>query len=157
MVRKSYRRLRCPVELDARLRAVREELGVSAVDQVWVFPPLPYQDPSAEFLLLSCFDGAPGRRRVFVARLLIEPLGDEGGDEVRWVQRLEPRGAAPRDVIPRVAERLVHRVGDSAPPIVGEIGGTPERWEDFLARVGNGGAPADGNGHARVDTGGGLG
>lgn len=141
------------MELDARLRAVQDELGPVAVDQVWVFSPLPQQDPAAEFVLFSCFDGAPERRRVIVARLLLETPAEEGGD-VRWVQRLEAHGTVPRDVIPRMAERLARRAGDSNTPVVGEIGGALERWEAFLRRCTNGGG-ASGNGH--VDRGRALG
>jgi hypothetical protein len=143
MVNRVNRRLKPPLDLDARLRAVQQELG-GAVDQVWVFTPLAHQDPACEFVLLSCFDGAPDRRRVVVARLCLEPLDEEGHD-VRWVQRLEVQGTAPRDVVPRLADRLSRRVGQATTPVVVEIAGAPERWQEFLrALAGNG---ANANGH----------
>lgn len=142
MVKRVNRRLKPPLELDARLRAVHEELG-AAVDQVWVFTPLAHQDPASEFVLLSCYDGAPDRRRVVVARLCLEPL-DEEGHEVRWVQRLEVQGTAPRDVVPRLVERLSRRVGEPTTPVVAEIAGAPERWEKFLTEIA--GHAANGNG-----------
>lgn len=144
-MRRLHRRLKPPMELPARLRAVHEELGATAVDRVWVFSPLSHQDPAAEFVLLSCYDGAPDRRRVLVARLVLEPLDDEG-HEVRWVQRLEAHGTAPREVIPRVADRLSRRVGDSSAPIVAEIGGAPERWDAFLRGLANGDSGTNGHG-----------
>lgn len=141
------------MELDARLRAVHEELGAAVVDRVWVFSPLSHQDPAAEFVLLSCFDGAPERRRVIVARLILEPL-DEEGHEVRWVQKLEAYGTAPRDVVPRMAERLSRRAGDPSAPRVAEIGGSADRWEAFLRELANGRGNAaypngDGGGNGR--------
>lgn len=132
------------MELDARLRAVHAELGAAAVDQVWVFTSLPHQDPASEFVLLSCYDGAPDRRRVVVARLCLESLDDEG-HEVRWIQRLEAHGTAPRDAIPRLAERLSRRAGDPAAPVVGAIGGDPDRWEAFVRDLLR--AESNGNGH----------
>lgn len=136
-MRKPDRRLRPTLDLGGRLKAAGDELGASAVDEVWIFPPLPNQEPPTEFVMLSCFDGAPERRRVVVARLTLEPL-DEEGDEVRWVQKLEEHGTAPQDVIPRLAERLLRRAGDSNAPLVAEIRGAPERWSDFLGHVTNG-------------------
>ena len=153
-MRTPHRRTRIPIGLEARLRAAAETLDPSAVDQVWIFPPLPDQEPAAEFLLFSCYDGAPDRRRVIAARVTVEPI-DEAGLEVRWVQRLDVHGTAPRDILPRVADRLVRRTGTPAPPRVVEIGGAPERWEALLAELAS--RPADGadggaNGAGRVDT-----
>lgn len=145
MMNRVHRRLRPPLDLDARLRAVHDELG-PAVDRVWVFTPLAHQDPASEFVLLSCFDGAPDRRRVVVARLCLEPV-DEEGHEVRWVQRLEVHGTAPCDVVPRLAERLLRRVGEPATPVVAEIAGAPERWEAFLRELAGNGARASTDGH----------
>lgn len=145
MLNRVNRRLKPPMELDVRLRAVHEELGATAVDQVWVFTPLPHQDPASEFVLLSCYDGAPDRRRVVVARLCLEALDEEGHD-VRWIQRLEVHGTAPRDAIPRLAERLSRRAGDPTTPVVAEIGGLPDRWEAFLRDLLR--AEANGNGNA---------
>lgn len=91
--------------------------------------------------MLSCFDGAPDRRRVVVARLTLESL-DEEGDEVRWVQKLEEYGTAPQDVLPRLAERLLRRVGDSSVPLVAEIAGAPERWDELVAHFKSGASGA---------------
>ncbi|MGH7545553.1 MAG: hypothetical protein ACREKI_05155 [Gemmatimonadota bacterium] len=144
MLNRVNRRLKPPMELDARLRAVLAELGATAVDQVWIFTALPHQDPASEFVLLSCYDGAADRRRVVVARLCLEPLADDA-HEVRWVQRLEAHGTAPRDAIPRLAERLSRRAGDPTAPVVGEIGGVPDRWEAFLRDLLR--TEPNGNGH----------
>ncbi len=70
---------------------------------------------------------------------------------MRWVQRLEAHGTAPVDVIPRVAQRLLQRVGQAEAALTVEIGGAPERWDEFLARFANGHASANGNGYDRVD------
>ncbi len=128
--------------LEARLRAIADELSPTSIDELWVFPPLPSRDAGSEFILVTSFDG-PERRRVLTAH--VEPeFKDETSDEFTWVQRLRELGAVPQNWLESLPDGLLRRLAEAGIPQVLEIGGQLEAWEEAVTSI----ASANGHGNS---------
>jgi hypothetical protein len=150
--------------LDLRLKAISESIPASSIDELWVFPPLPNRDIACEFIVLLCYDGGEDRRRILTSHVDARPVEPEG-EELEWVQRLREHGTAPHGWAAEIPDRLLQRLSDAGLPDVIEVGGEAEKWEEAIARfgnghgkgagagTGNGAAAALGNGLGIVDSG----
>ena len=66
--------------LELRLRAIAEKIPASNIDELWVFPPLPNRDLACEFIVLVCYDGGEGHRRILTSHVdaqFKDPESDE--------------------------------------------------------------------------------
>lgn len=74
--------------LAARLRELGRRVPPADISDVWVFPPLPYLEGSAEFLLFTRFttEGLDGKRRLCAAEFRSLPAGN-GANGSAWSVR----------------------------------------------------------------------
>jgi hypothetical protein len=134
------------VPLDVRLQAIAEKIPASIIDELWVFPPLPSRDVASEFLVLVCFDGGEGSRRILTSQLdLLFP--DPESDEFEWVQRVREHGTAPRRWVADIPDRLLQRLSEAGVPEVIPVGGRLEAWSEAVSRFTKGEGDGDGNGN----------
>lgn len=129
-----------PRSVEGRLRALAAEVPPLEIAELWVFPPLPDAESSAEFFLLTRYlDGQ--RRALYSARW-------ERANGTPAHQVLVEHGSVPADRVPRLVERLQRRLGDGEQPRHVAVRGRESRWRD-LVRAGvprNGGPPGNGAG-----------
>jgi hypothetical protein len=128
--------------LEPRLRALADNLPVTSIEELWVFPPLPDRDLACEFIVLVCYDGGAERRRIVTCHMDAQ-FSDPEGDDLEWVQRVREQGTAPQRWVSDIPDRLLQRFAEAGIPEVVEIGGSPEAWEAAIARFANG----DGSGN----------
>lgn len=147
------------VEVAHRLRALGRSVSPTEIADVWVFPPLPELETSAEFFLFTRVDGQE-RRRLYSARLGRNggaraekgvPPGtsaspSENGDGYRSPDGLEQvvieHGAVPADRVERLVERFRRRLGEERDPIHLVVDGRAPLWESLVAENGGGERPA---------------
>ena len=155
-------------ELVGRLRAVGNAVSPEEIGELWIFPPLPDVEASAEFLLFTCrLEG--DRRRVYSARVVrgrngngaaggaasrangagADADGDARGGEAG--QRITEHGSVPAGRVTRLVDRFRRRLEEESEPRHLVIEGRPERWAALLGQdgeadpaVGNGGRSRDG-------------
>jgi hypothetical protein len=139
------------VPLDLRLRAIADTIPASIIDELWVFPPLPDREIASEFLVLVCYDGGEGRRRILTAHMDAR-RPDPERDEVEWVQRVREHGTAPHDWVAGMPDRLLQRLSEAGVPEVIRVGGRPEAWEQAVARYADGNGAAARGGRAGFDS-----
>ena len=131
--------------LDLRLQAISDNIPAAAIDELWVFPPLPDRDVACEFVILVCYDGGGDRRRILTSHVDAE-FADPASDEFEWVQRVREQGTAPRSLVSDIPDRLLGRLAEAGTPQVIEVGGQMKAWEEALTRLANGNGNGNGAG-----------
>lgn len=113
-----------PDSLSARLGDLGLRVPPPAIADVWLFPPLPDLQSSAEFLLFTRIL-EDGSRALYSARMV--PANGKPAHQV-----VVEHGRAPADRVPRLVNRLQRRMGQTAPARHVPIEGDPTRWEALL-------------------------
>lgn len=119
-----------PEALPRTLFRVREELGVDAMDRVWVFPPIRRGRKESGLVVASLhLDDDAGRRRL----VTVSYTADRRGLDLTVESSFTEEGSAPPDMLPRVMEGVVRRAGEDHTdarevPIEREA----ERYEELL-------------------------
>lgn len=117
--------------MERRLQALARVVPPPEIAELWVFPPLPEIDASAEFFLFTRFREG-GRRSLYSARLL-----PENGSPARQV--VVEHGSVPADRVPGLVSRLQRRLGEERQPLHLVVDGRVGRWEEFVHAASNGG------------------
>jgi FAD/FMN-containing dehydrogenase len=107
-----------------RLQLLGSVVPPLEIAELWVFPPLPEVDASAEFFLFTRIQEG-NRRALYSARLL-----PENGSPARQV--VEEHGSVPADRLPRLVGRLQRRLGEHHCPLHVVIDGQAGRWQELL-------------------------
>lgn len=162
---------RLTVEVSRRLRELESLVPPSEIGELWVFPPLDEPEGTAEFVLFTRL-GDNGTRRLYSAR--IPPSGEErrslpgpsgrrrereremanrrngdgdAGEAEAPDQRVTEHGAMPAGRLPGLVQRFRRRLEEDRAPVHRRIGGSRERWVEFVRpESSNGGGPEDGRG-----------
>jgi len=117
-----------PEALPQTLAFLREALGVAALDDLWIFPPL-VQGRRERGLVVASAYAEDDRRSVHTVTYLAERTG-EG---LTVVPRIEEEGVAPSDRLPRMIHGVVHRARrDLGEPRNVSISGCPEAFQTLL-------------------------
>jgi hypothetical protein len=122
--------------LDLRLRAIADNIPAANIDELWVFPPLPNRDLACEFIVLVCYDGGEGRRRILTSHVDAQ-FKDPESDEFEWVQRIREQGTTPHRWVAAIPDRLLQRLADAGVPEVIQVGGESEAWGEAVERLTN--------------------
>ena len=155
-----------PSELALRLRELGRYVSPDQISDVWIFPPLPDMEGSAEFLLFTRY--LPDEmRRLCAAELGSKPngngnagSGDDGAGKATGVAADHGNGTAPRPVanggnangtagstitefgavpshrLPRLLAGFRKRLGDVREPLHFEVGGCPLSWDRLVTPIG---------------------
>lgn len=107
-----------------RLQELASTISPLEIAELWIFPPLAELESSAEFFLFTRF-GVEERRTLYSARLQRE----NGSDEKQIVVE---HGSVPADRVPRLVQRLQHRLGDGGQPLHAVIEGSVARWRSLF-------------------------
>ncbi len=132
--------------LGLRLRAIADNIPASIIDELWVFPPLPDRDLACEFIVLVCFGGSEGRRRILTSHVDAQ-FKDPESDEFEWVQRIREQGITPHRWVAAIPDRLLQRLADAGVPEVVQVGGQSQAWEEAVERLANGNGSGNGSGN----------
>jgi hypothetical protein len=132
--------------LELRLRAIADKIPASNIDELWVFPPLPNRDLACEFIVLVCYDGGEGHRRILTSHVDAQ-FKDPDSDEFEWVQRIREQGTTPHRWVAALPDRLLQRLADAGVPEVVQVGGESEAWEEAVERLTNGNGSGNGSGN----------
>lgn len=115
------------------LDRLAERVTVGAVDKLWVFPPRRSGRVESTVVVLSAFEDAGERRRVFTGRCItrrdVEAQQAESGGEIT------EHGAAPPHRIGRLIDGVLDRLEEDLPPdppTAVRIGGDVKAWTDLL-------------------------
>lgn len=158
-------------ELAGRLRAVGRAVSPDEIGELWIFPPLPDVEASAEFLLFTRLL-EEDRRRVYSARVVRGANGDGVGDggaaggngvpadgapcHGETGQRITEHGSVPAGRVSRLVDRFRRRLEEEGEPRHLVIEGRRDRWAALVrengrpAGVGGGSSgPRDGAEAAR--------
>jgi CRISPR/Cas system-associated protein Cas5 (RAMP superfamily) len=126
--------------LPVLLGAIADHIPVTAIDEVWIFPPHRVGRAESVVAVVSAFEDGADRRRIFTARCTVvrEPKGPG------TVQReVAEEGSAPAERLGRLIEGVLRRLGDelpTAPPRQVRVGGDAARWEAVLGELESGAA-----------------
>lgn len=111
-----------------RLNAVERAVPPPEIADLWLFPPLPEVESSAEFLLFTrILEG--DARALYSARMV--PANGTPSHQV-----IVEHGSVPAERVSRIVGQLQRRLGHDAPPRHVPIEGEPERWRSLLERNG---------------------
>jgi hypothetical protein len=119
--------------LAAALAAVVDRIAPPRIDQVWIFPPRQIGEKESGLAVLTLLpgEGEPAERRgVWTLQYEAERLK---GGQTRRADALTEQATVPHDVLGRIVEGVVRRLGgDADAPDVREVGGNVQRWADLL-------------------------
>ncbi|MDE2796734.1 MAG: hypothetical protein OXL34_18105 [Gemmatimonadota bacterium] len=117
-----------PEALPRTLREVGRRLDPTAIDRLWIFPPLIRGRREWGLVTVACFDGR-GAHRLVTARYTAQRTGKG----LYLETRLLDEGVAPADRLPRVMEGVVRRGPEplGSPRLV-ELGGAAEAFESLV-------------------------
>lgn len=112
----------------SRLNAVERIVPPPEIADLWLFPPLPDVESSAEFLLFTrILEG--NARALYSARMV--PANGTPSHQV-----VVEHGSVPAERVSRIVGQLQHRLGHGAAPRHVPIEGRPDRWRSLLERNG---------------------
>ena len=117
-----------PTAIPRALDVVKENVGVSALDRLWIFPPFVRGRKESGLLTMSV-RGEEGPHRL----LLLSYSAEETGRGVTFDCHLSEEGAAPRDRFQRLMDGVVRRSGEGhTDPRVIEINGDEEALASLI-------------------------
>lgn len=150
-----------PVPVAIRLLEVARRVPTGAIGEVWIFPPLPEIEESAEFLVFTRYE-EDGRLRLYTARrrrgspvaTADRPEGEAAGATTGADPQEEVRahGVVPADRLPRLLERFQRRVGPDHEPVHVRVEGSDDRWRALVRRA-EPGEPEQGSAPVEPDAG----
>lgn len=117
-----------PEALPRTLTVLRDTLGVEAVDELWIFPPLVQGRRERGLVVASAF-AEEDRRSVHTVTYLAERTGNG----LTISPRIEEEGETPPDRLPRMINGVVHRAKkDLGEPRNVQIGGDAEAFDELM-------------------------
>jgi hypothetical protein len=123
-----------PEALPRALEQLRERIGPTALDRLWIFPPMRRGRRERGLIAVSAFQEGEERRSLVTVAYVAEQTGKEG---VRVETAFTHEGEAPADRFPTVMKGVVLRGGEErGEPREVEIGGAPEALESLLDELG---------------------
>lgn len=114
------------------LRRVAEQLPVTGIDEVWLFPACTVGGLRSTVALLSLFHDDGERRRLLTARWAARAgVWPPPPPDYTVVEN----GIVPPDRIAHLVQGVVDRLAEefALPPVSARIEGDPERWARWLA------------------------
>lgn len=118
-----------PEALPRTLDRLASRLGATALDTLWIFPPLVKGRREWGLVVASCFVEDGTRRRLLTARYSAERTGKG----LEWESEISDEGDAPPDRFPRIVDGVVRRsaveLGD---PTEVAIGGEEDRFRALM-------------------------
>lgn len=119
-----------PEAIPRVLIRVREQIGVSSIDRIWIFPPVRKGRREQGLLAVSTFSDDVADRRSMVT---VAYVAEHTGQRVTVTPTITVEGEAPPDRFPVVIEGVVRRSGDElGDPKEVEIDGEAARFEGLL-------------------------
>lgn len=119
-----------PEAIPRVLIRVRDQLGVSSIDRMWIFPPVRKGRREQGLVAVSTFLDEGEDRRSMVT---VKYVAEHTGRGVTVTPALTLEGEAPRDRLPAVIEGVVRRSGDElGEPREVQIDGAAARFEELL-------------------------
>lgn len=119
-----------PEAIPRVLIRVRDQLGVSSIDRMWIFPPVRKGRREQGLVAVSTFLDEGEDRRSMVT---VKYVAEHTGRGVTVTPALTLEGDAPSDRFPAVIEGVVRRSGDElGEPREVEIDGAAARFEELL-------------------------
>lgn len=110
--------------LATRLSELEQRVPPPQIADVWLFPPLPDMESSAEFLLFTRFLENDARA-LYSARMV--PANGTPAHQI-----VVEHGTAPADRVPKLVQGLQKRLGQVGDARHIEIAGDHERWRAFI-------------------------
>lgn len=113
------------------LEQLPQRIPVEQIDRLWIFPVRTLGVRESGLVVLSTLPGGEddGPRRVLTLRYEIDTRKKDATPSAE----LAEQGSAPADLIQRVIEGVIRRLGDEAgEPVLREIAGDAERWAAML-------------------------
>jgi hypothetical protein len=119
-----------PEAIPRVLIRVRDQLGVSSIDRMWIFPPVRKGRREQGLVAVSTFLDEGEDRRSMVT---VKYVAEQTGRGVTVTPALTLEGDAPPDRFPAVIEGVVRRSGEElGEPREVEIDGAAARFEALL-------------------------
>jgi hypothetical protein len=133
-----------------RLLEVARRVDPGEIGELWIFPPLPEVEASAEFLVFTRY-ASDGRLRLYTARDAGPARPASGGEprsgprepatgtaepETAVGEEVRAHGAVPADRVPRLLERFQRRVGVDHDPVHVRLEGSQVRWRSLVRAAG---------------------
>ena len=113
------------------LAALADQIPVTRIDRIWVFPPQQLSDKESGLAVLSLYADeagqSPNRRQLYTLRYEATRGRSAGRRDI-----LEQQGSAPLDRVPRVIAGVLRRLGEAEVPRLETIEGDSERWNAVL-------------------------
>jgi hypothetical protein len=123
-----------PYALPRALARLREQLGVSALDRLWIFPPFRRGRREQGLIAVSTFAHGDERRGV----VTVSYNAEETGKGVTVDTAFTREGEAPPDRFPVLMKGVVLRGGEErGEPREVEIAGAEESFEQLLGEFGS--------------------
>jgi hypothetical protein len=154
-----------PPRLAVRLMEIAHRVAPEEIGELWIFPPLPEVEESAEFMVFTRYE-SDGRCRLYTARRRSagDPVpggargsqsrnGEPGTRAREGSEEITAHGAVPADRLPRLLERFQRRVGADHDPIHVLLEGTAARWNALVGGAASGEAEQGAAPFADVDGG----
>ncbi|MSR22597.1 MAG: hypothetical protein EXR92_03485 [Gemmatimonadetes bacterium] len=116
-----------PRALAEAVRRMGEEVGLSRLDVLWLFPPLARGRSESGVVAAGCF--VEGHRRLLVT---LSYRAQESGTGVSFYPLFQEEGEAPEDRLPRVMEGVVRRFDSLGSPRAIGLGGDPAAFEALV-------------------------
>jgi hypothetical protein len=121
--------------LYALLERIPQQLAVTLIDYVWIFPARRIAIGESIVVVVGGFAEDAERRRVLTAHFTIS-RDKKGRAFVNM--RFDEHGSAPEAAVPRIVDGVLRRLGEDAdaPPREEQIGGNPDRWDALIIDLG---------------------
>jgi hypothetical protein len=118
------------------LEQLRQQVGETEIDLLWIFAPDPGKPAPGGVLVASAYEpAAPDRRRVFTSHFVRRT---ETGSPSRISVAVAEHGTAPLERLERVIAGVLRRVEDgpaATPPHLVRLEGNAERWATLAAAL----------------------
>jgi hypothetical protein len=123
-----------PEALPRALECLRERLGATSLDRLWIFPPLRRGRRERGLIAVSAFQDGEERRSLVTVTYVAEHSGKEG---VKVETSFTNEGEAAADRFPAVMRGVVLRGGEErGEPREIEVGGSAQKLEELLEELG---------------------
>lgn len=121
-----------PEALPRSLAALRDRVGVAAIDRVWIFPPLRRGRRERGLVAVSLFAPDAERRRLVTVAYAAERTGVSLSIDPSFTEE----GEAPPDRLPAIMDGVVRRTeGATGDPREVVIGGAADTMEALLEEL----------------------
>ena len=124
-----------PGALHALIERIPEQVAVTAIDYLWLFPSRRIAIGESIVVVIGAFDEDPERRRVSTAHFTVA-RNRKGAATVK--ASFDEHGSAPVSAVPRIVQGVLRRLGEDteASPREEQIGGDQDRWDALIVELG---------------------